>query len=136
MKKSHILGIVVIAIAIGIIMSTAGDASSYVTFGQAMEMASAGNESKIHVVGTLKKASDGSVVGIEPTEDKLSFSFTMVDTDLKEQKVYFAEPMPVDFLRSEQVVVIGAYHQELFVADKILLKCPSKYQEEEISISS
>lgn len=136
MKKSHILGIVVIAIAIGIIMSTAGDASSYVTFGQAMEMASTGNESKIHVVGTLKKASDGSVVGIEPTEDKLSFSFTMVDTDLKEQKVYFAEPMPVDFLRSEQVVVIGAYHQELFVADKILLKCPSKYQEEEISISS
>ena len=136
MKKSHILGIVVIAIAIGIIMSTAGDASSYVTFGQAMEMASAGNESKIHVVGTLKKASDGSVAGIEPTKDRLSFSFTMVDTNLKEQKVYFAEPMPVDFLRSEQVVVIGAYHQELFVADKILLKCPSKYQEEEISINS
>lgn len=136
MKKSHILGIVVIVIAIGIIMSTAGDASSYVTFGQAMEMASTGNESKIHVVGTLKKASDGSVVGIEPTEDKLSFSFTMVDSDLKEQKVYYAEPMPVDFLRSEQVVVIGAYHQELFVADKILLKCPSKYQEEEISFNS
>ena len=136
MKKSHILGIVVIAVAIGIIMSTAGDASSYVDFGQAMEMASTGNDSKIHVVGTLKKTPDGTVVGIESAENKLSFSFMMLDANLREQQVYFAEPMPVDFLRSEQVVVVGAYHDELFVADKILLKCPSKYQEQEISISS
>ncbi len=136
MKKSHILGIVVIATAIGIIISTAGDASSYVTFRQAQEMAFSGNDSKIHVVGTLKKADDGDVVGIEPAADKLSFSFVMVDADMKEQKVYYPEPMPVDFLRSEQVVVIGAYHDELFVADKILLKCPSKYQEQEIAINS
>jgi cytochrome c-type biogenesis protein CcmE len=32
------------------------------------------------------------------------------------------------------VVVIGSFHENLFVADKILLKCPSKYQEEEIKI--
>lgn len=134
MKKSHILGIVVIAIAIGIIMSTAGDASSYVTFSQAQEMASTGNASKIHVVGTLKKTDDGNIVGIEPAEDKLSFTFMMLDADMREQKVYFPEPMPVDFLRSEQVVVIGAYHDNLFVADKILLKCPSKYQEQEIAV--
>lgn len=136
MKKSHILGIVVIAIAIGIIMSTAGDASSYVTFEQAREMATSGNTAKIHVVGTLKKAEDGSIAGIEPTDDKLSFKFVMIDGNMREQEVYYPEPMPVDFLRSEQVVVIGAYHDELFVADKILLKCPSKYQEEEISVNS
>ena len=136
MKKSHILGIVVIAIAVGIIMSTAGDASSYVTFSQAQEMASTGNDNKIHVVGTLKKTDDGDIVGIEPSEDKLSFSFVMVDADMQEQKVYFPEPMPVDFLRSEQVVVIGAYRDELFIADKILLKCPSKYQEQEIAVNS
>jgi len=136
MKKSHILGIVVIAIAVGIIMSTAGDASSYVTFGQAMDMATVGNDSKIHVVGTLKKTTSGTVVGIETSEDKLSFSFTMLDADLKEQKVLYTEPMPIDFLKSEQVVVVGAYHDDLFVADKILLKCPSKYQETEISINS
>ncbi|GJM28066.1 MAG: cytochrome C biogenesis protein CcmE [Cyclobacteriaceae bacterium] len=136
MKKSHILGIVVIAIAIGIIMSTAGDASSYVTFNEAKAMASSGNDAKIHVVGTLKKSSDGTVEGIEPAGDKLSFSFLMVDAEMREQQVYYPEPMPVDFLRSEQVVVIGAYHDELFIADKILLKCPSKYQEEEIRVTS
>lgn len=136
MKKSHLLGIVVIAIAIGIIITTAGDASSYVTFTEAKEMASDGNREKIHVVGTLKKTHDGAVSGIENGKDRLSFSFIMLDAEQKEQKVFYAEPMPVDFLKSEQVVVIGAYHDETFVADRILLKCPSKYQEEEIKISS
>ena len=136
MKKSHILGIVIIALAIGIIISTAGDASSYVTFGQAKEMATAGNKEKIHVVGTLKKDSQGNVVGIESGEDRLTFTFTMLDSESEEQQVFYAEPMPVDFLKSEQVVVIGAYQQETFVADEILLKCPSKYQEEEIQFSS
>ncbi len=136
MKKSHILGIVIIAIAIGIIISTAGDASSYVTFGQAKEMASVGNMEKIHVVGTLKKDAEGNVLGVQSAQDRLTFSFMMVDSELKEQKVFFAEPMPVDFLKSEQVVVIGAYNNKTFVADEILLKCPSKYQEDEIKFTS
>ena len=40
--------------------------------------------------------------------------------------------MPADLVRSEQTVVIGSYHDNLFVAEQNLLKCPSKYQEEEI----
>ena len=55
MKKSHIIGLIVIAAAIGIIISTAGDASSYVTFDQAYQMASVGNKGSIHEVGELKK---------------------------------------------------------------------------------
>jgi cytochrome c-type biogenesis protein CcmE len=132
MKKSHILGIIVIAVAIMIIVSTAGDASSYVTFKEAYTMAEKGKATKIHVVGTLKKNEANEIVGIEPGEDKLSFSFVMVDENQEEQKVYYKEPMPADFLRSEQVVVIGSYHNDLFIADKILLKCPSKYQEDKI----
>lgn len=132
MKKSHILGIIIIAVAITIIVSTAGDASSYVTFKEAYSMAENGKANKIHVVGTLKKNEAHEIVGIEPGEEKLSFSFIMLDENQQEQKVYYKEPMPADFLRSEQVVVIGSYHKDLFVADKILLKCPSKYQEEKI----
>ncbi|MDQ3395557.1 MAG: cytochrome c maturation protein CcmE [Bacteroidota bacterium] len=132
MKKSHILGIVIIAVAIMIIVSTAGDASSYVTFKEAYTMAETGKAKKIHVVGTLKKDEFKKVIGIETGEEKLSFSFIMVDENQEEQKVYYKEPMPADFLRSEQVVVIGSYQNDLFIADKILLKCPSKYQEDKI----
>jgi len=135
MKKIHIVGIVVIALAIFIIVSTAGDASSYVTFKEAQAYADNGSDKRVHVVGTLKKNEDGEIVGIEPAADQLSFSFMMVDNNQDIQQVYHNEPMPPDFRRSEQVVVIGSYHDDLFVADQILLKCPSKYQEEEIVVS-
>ena len=134
MKKSHIIGILIIAIAIAVIISTAGDASSYVTFGEAREMAMAGNSKDIHVVGTLKKNDGGDIIGLETSEDKLSFTFIMVDSEQHEQQVYYNEPMPADFFRSEQVVVVGSYHDNIFVADQILLKCPSKYTEKEIKI--
>ena len=54
-------------------------------------------------------------------------------TGLKEN-VFYGEPMPPDFLMSEQIVVIGSYNNNKFVADEILLKCPSKYTEEKIKI--
>jgi len=135
MKKSHIIGVIVIAVAIGIIISTAGDASTYVNFDQAYEIAATGNSNNIHVVGTLKTDDQGNIVGIEYGADNVSFSFLMVDSNGKEQEVFYNEPMPPDLLRSEQVVVIGSFHGDRFVADNILLKCPSKYQEETIEVN-
>jgi cytochrome c-type biogenesis protein CcmE len=133
MKISHIAAIVVIASAIGIIVVTAGDASTYATFEEAYQLASNGNDNSIHVVGELKKDARGGIVGLEPGADKVSFSFVLVDESGKEQKVLYNEPMPPDFTRSEKVVVIGRYEQDTFVASKILLKCPSKYQDEKLN---
>jgi cytochrome c-type biogenesis protein CcmE len=131
MKKSHIIALVVIAVAIAIIMTTTQEASSYVTFDQAAQMASNGNHKSIHVVGELKK-DNGHIVGMEKSADMLSFSFTLVDDAGKEQKVYYNEPMPPDFTKSEKVVVIGHYQADIFIAEKILLKCPSKYEENKL----
>lgn len=130
MKKSHIIVLVVIAAAIAIIVSTAGDASTYVDFDQAMSMSTAGNSKEIHVVGELKKDQQGNIIGIEEGADRVSFSFLMIDDKGREQKVYYDQPMPSDFMRSEKVVVIGSYVANDFRASKILLKCPSKYQDE------
>ncbi|GAA5041832.1 hypothetical protein GCM10011506_43790 [Marivirga lumbricoides] len=132
MKKSYIFGIIIIAAAIMMIVSTAGDASSYVSFQDAHDMALNGNNTKIHVVGELKKDQEGNILGLEASSDKLSFQFVMVDENGMEQQVFYNEPMPADFIRSEQVVVIGSFQNETFVADKILMKCPSKYQEETV----
>ena len=134
MKKSHIIGIVVIAMAMGIILTTAGDASIYVTFEEAKRRGSDGDRSKIHVVGKLKKTELDEVMDIVPSEDQLSFTFVMLDENEAEQKVFHPNPIPQDFDRSEQVVVVGSYQKDLFIADKILLKCPSKYQGDEIKI--
>jgi cytochrome c-type biogenesis protein CcmE len=134
MKKSHIFLLVVIAIAIGIIVSTADDASTYVGFGEAWAMSTSGNNKEIHVVGQLKKGNDGQIIGIKEGEDRVSFSFIMVDDAGKEQQVNYNQPMPPDFTRSEKVVVIGSYNGDIFNASRIILKCPSKYQEEKITV--
>ncbi|MFT2007220.1 cytochrome c maturation protein CcmE [Pontibacter sp. 13R65] len=137
MKKSHIIGMIVIAMAIGIIMSTAGDASTYVSFGEAIERANDGDDTKVHVVGRLKKDAQGHIVGMQydPTRDPNYFTFTLVDTNRVEQRVVYFQPKPQDFERSEQVVITGNMQNQVFVADKILLKCPSKYVEKEVTAS-
>ncbi|QHV96836.1 MULTISPECIES: cytochrome c maturation protein CcmE domain-containing protein [Spirosoma] len=134
MKLSHIFGIVVIALAIGIIVATAGDASSYVTFKQAAELAQDGDEKMIHVVGKVQKDGQGRVVDMlyNPQIDPNHFEFTLVDNDNRAQKVVYNSPKPQDFERSEQIVVIGAMQGDHFQCNKILLKCPSKYQENKL----
>lgn len=137
MKRGHILGLGIIAIAIMIIITSIGDASTYENFSTAKSLAMKGNDAPIHVVGELKKDQGGTVVGLEVSEEKTSFTFMMVDGDGQEQQVYYNEPVPADFVRAEQVVVIGSYrNEELFVADKILMKCPSKYQDTEVQAAS
>jgi cytochrome c-type biogenesis protein CcmE len=134
MKKTHILGIAIIAIAISIIVSTAGDASSYVSFKEAKELAEEGDNNAVHVVGRLKKDDRNHIVGMhyEPLKDPNYFTFMLVDTNRLEQQVVYFKPKPQDFERSEQVVIIGKMQKDVFVADQILLKCPSKYVENEI----
>jgi cytochrome c-type biogenesis protein CcmE len=134
MKKGHIIGLGIIAIAIVIIITSIGDASTYESFATAKSLKMKGQDKAIHVVGGLKKNAAGIVEGVEVNEDKTSFYFMMVDNEGAEQKVFYNEPVPADFVRAEQVVVIGAYKTEdLFVADKILMKCPSKYQDTEVN---
>ena len=135
MKRSHIIGIVVIAIAIFVIISTAGDASTYVTFDEARALFKSGSDKKVHVVGQLKKNESGEIVGVEPSQDKLTVTFLMVDNNQKTNKVFYNKPMPPDLKQSEQVVVIGQFKKDRFYANQILLKCPSKYEEESLQVS-
>lgn len=134
MKKSHLFILVIIAAAVGVIISTAGDASTYVSFKDANEMAADGVDSKVHVVGKLKKGASGQIVGMEyqPEVDPNMFKFVLVDNNNEEQTVVYRSPKPQDFDRSEQIVIIGNVQKDIFVADKILMKCPSKYEDKEL----
>jgi cytochrome c-type biogenesis protein CcmE len=138
MKTSHIILIIVIAVAIGVIISTTGDASKYVSFKEAYQMASQGDDDKVHVVGKLKKASDGSIVGMyyNPVINPNRFEFILVDNNNEEHPVIYQNAKPQDFDKSEQVVVVGSVNGEVFLADEILMKCPSKYEEKEVKAAS
>ena len=43
---------------------------------------------------------------------------------------------PQDFELSEQVVLTGQMKDDAFVATDLLMKCPSKYKDEEVYIKS
>ena len=134
MKNTSAISIVFISIIVIIIISTFGDASTYVTFSKAKDVYESGSLTKFHVVGKLNKDEDNNIQGLMKSDDKMSFTFQMIDEDRMKEKVFYGKPMPPDFLLSEQVVVIGGYENNTFVADDILLKCPSKYTEENIKI--
>ncbi|HUH18680.1 cytochrome c maturation protein CcmE [Albibacterium sp.] len=127
MKKSSILGIVVIAVFIAIIISIYGDSSTYASFDEAQE-----TEAELHVVGQLNKEKE---LVYNPTQNANYFSFYMLDEHGKECKVVFQGSKPQDFERSEQIVLTGKMVGEEFHASKILMKCPSKYNDQQIEVT-
>lgn len=125
MKKTYILGIALIGIAIAAIVSMYGDASTYENFEVALE--NPGRE--FHVVGVLNREKEKFY---NPQEDPNYFTFFMVDEKGKESKVVYHNPEPADFDRSEKIVIVGKMDGDHFEASKILLKCPSKYTDNQV----
>lgn len=126
MKKIHIVAIVMIAAAIGILISAAGDMSTYGTFAEAERA-----EQKVKIAGQLSKDKE---MYYNPEEDPNYFSFFIKDSKGDERKVVLLAAKPQDFELSEQIVVTGQMDGETFVATDLLMKCPSKYQDEEVYI--
>jgi cytochrome c-type biogenesis protein CcmE len=127
MKKSSIAGILIIALAIGIIISTYADSSTYGSFNDAKE-----STSELHVVGQLNKEKE---LFYDPKQDANYFAFYMRDNEGRESKVVFNGSKPQDFERSEQIVLTGKMVGNEFHASKILMKCPSKYTADEVEIT-
>ena len=124
MKRSHLIGIIIIFVAIGAILTTVSDSSTYASFTMA-----AGNPGKeYHVVGKLDKEKERHY---DPKENANLFSFYVMDNEGVEKKVIYNRAKPNDFERSEQIVIIGKMKGDDFLASDILLKCPSKYANKE-----
>lgn len=122
MKKTHIVGIIVIAVAIAAIIGTLSDSSTYENFTVAFN----NPNHEFHVVGTLNKEKPTIY---DPETNPNEFIFYMLDKENIEKKVVLHKTKPQDFERSEQIVIIGKADGEDFHADQILMKCPSKYND-------
>ena len=127
-KKVHVISLVMVVAAVVLLLSASKDMSSYATFSQA-EQAS----SSVKVVGVLSKDKE---MYYEPSKDPNYFSFFIKDSDGVERKVVLHDAKPQDFEMSEQIVVTGKMEQDTFVASDLLMKCPSKYKDQEISVRS
>lgn len=125
MKRIHILLLVVLVAAIGVVLSLSMNTSTYAGFAEAIKHE--GRE--FHVMGTL---APGKPIVYDATVDANSFTFTMVDQEGIEMLVKYNDSKPQDFEKLEQVVVIGEMKEGHFEAHKMNLKCPSKYNSDQV----
>lgn len=124
MKRSHIIAIVIIAVAIAALVGSLYDSSTYADLKQAFD----NPEREYHVVGVLDRSQE---VIYEPSINPNLTTFTMVDHKGDTARVRLSMAKPQDFERSERIVLIGkATADGEFHARNMLMKCPSKYNEE------
>jgi cytochrome c-type biogenesis protein CcmE len=125
MNRNMIIALVLIAVGIAVFISASEDVSTYATFKQAE------NGDRVKIVGQLSREKP---IVYDPQNAPDEFSFYMTDSDGMERKVILNKPKPQDFEMSEQIVVTGELENDAFMANEILMKCPSKYKDEEISV--
>ncbi len=121
MKKSHIVLLIVLVAALGVVLSLILNTGSYENF----ETAFSKKGEKVTVIGylNLDKKIDESM----PNQ----LSFYMTDKDGVEKKVILSESKPQDFEKSEELVITGIADPDTdtFMATHMLMKCPSKYKD-------
>ncbi len=128
MKPLHIVLIIIVIAAIGVVISTMVNSSTYGDFA----LAKKNQGSDYQIIGKLntKKA-----IAFDAKKAENGFSFFMKDSKGVEMKVVYSGAKPTDFEKSDQVVVTGAIADTVFAAKTLLLKCPSKYNNKKTPVS-
>lgn len=123
MKKIHIILLVLIAGAIAVLISFLQTTTTYDT----VETAKNKPGKFVHLIAKLDTR--------QPLEyDALNnpnyLSFTVVDSLGGSVKVIYHNPKPDNLEHSERLVLKGAIKGDAFECKEILMKCPSKYKDE------
>jgi len=117
--------VVVIAAVIGLSsLFTGGGMISYVSFSEARNASN-----NVQVMGEIL---DG---GSSYDSDTGDFTFYITNESGDRMKVIYGGTKPGNFDQATSVVCIGKYHNDAFQAEKLLVKCPSKYQDQPVNES-
>jgi cytochrome c-type biogenesis protein CcmE len=123
MKNTHIIGIIMIVVAIGLIIILLSDPRYYSNF----KTAAQNPETSFDIIGvrdtTVAVVYDAKVNAEE-------FSFFMTDDQGNRSEVICHKAKPQNFEHTKKVVISGSMKGGKFHATNILLKCPSKYESE------
>lgn len=117
-KYRIIIGAVVVVIfgSLGI-WSFVDTATPYVGFEKARA-----SQMNVQVIGSVDHASSNY------DENTGIFSFYLCDENNDRMMVNYAGIKPANFEQAGSVVCIGTFKNNVFNADNLLVKCPSKYQ--------
>lgn len=120
MKPKTLIGIVLMLGFAGLLFLNFGQqVGGYMSFAEAEQ-----SGVKAHVVGHWVKDR-----AYQYDRDQNVFSFYMEDEQGTMRLVHYPNPKPANFEDAERLVIEGAPNGEAFVAEHILVKCPSKYND-------
>lgn len=119
-KKRHVILIGMILLFAGYAVWAFSDSvTPYVSIAQAQT-----SQGTVQVKGLLDKEAPA------PHMDGGSFLFTLQDEEGSSVEVHYRGSKPDQFEQAYHIVAIGKYREGVFYADKLLIKCPSKYEKQ------
>ncbi len=113
----------IVALIVGL-LSYSADFSTYDT----IESAKAKQGKFVHIIAKLDKKQP---VEYDPITNPNFLTFFAVDSLGAKTKVVFHNSKPADLEKSERLVMKGKMAADHFECSDILLKCPSKYKDDE-----
>ena len=120
MNKKILLAVLVLAFAGYAAWSFADAVTPYVSISEAREA-----RNSVQVKGVLAKAAPA------PHQEGEAFLFTLEDEENGETlPVRYLGTKPDQFDEAYHIVAIGQCQGSEFVANKLLIKCPSKYEQQ------
>lgn len=128
MSRLNIVVILMVAVLLGTLFSVFTANSESVVFSRAF--AEPGIEFKVS--GTLDP---NFPVTYDPLTDVAETRFRMQDKDGQLQEVVLRKAKPTGLEQSESIDLYGKVIDGQFVATEMLMKCPSKYNEESHSLA-
>lgn len=119
MKRGVLISAVCVLVAMsGMVFAFLRGASPYVTVSQAKTSAGTSN----HVPGVLDKAT------FQADLKAGKVRFTIKDEAGDRLDVVYSGPPPANLSEVSQVVVVGGMEGEKFLAHKMQIKCPTRYE--------
>ncbi len=120
MKRKWIIGGAIVVVAAIWLMSSFNESlTAYVSFDEAKQ-----KDRRVQVIGSIIRD------GVRYDTDSLQLVFDVENDDGQIMTVVYSGTMPGNFDQATKIVCKGKYTDGRFVADELLLKCPSRYQGE------
>ena len=123
MKKTHIIALLLIAVAIAVLISFMGNVTTYETIASAKQKPG-------KFVNLIAKMDKNQPLNYDPVKNPNYLEFTAIDTLGNSIQVVYRNTKPTDMEKSERLVLKGKVEDDKFQCKDILLKCPSKYKDD------
>ncbi len=124
MKRAHIILLVGIAALIAGLLSIGIDVSTY----DSIASAKSKQGKFVHIIAKMDK---NQPLEYDAIKNPNYLTFFAVDSLGAQTKVIYHNSKPADLEKSERLVMKGKMQADHFECSDILLKCPSKYKDDE-----